>query len=85
MKNSTEFLQRANRLRLLRFQCNLSKAELSEHTGFSPKTISQWELGLWGGITVSETYELLQSLKSTIICSFDWIWYGKGFNPYILK
>ena len=83
MKRTSIFLERANRLKLLRFQCNFSKSELSQRTGFLPQSISKWELGISGGISEAEASLLLNSLNTIVECEFEWLWSGTGSEPML--
>lgn len=75
---------RGERLRKIRNLSNLSRKELCATPEFNLNTYKGWELGRFGGLPVDGAERVIKRVaEANVICSVEWLLYGKGSEPYI--
>ncbi|KTD62116.1 hypothetical protein Lspi_1966 [Legionella spiritensis] len=76
---------RAERLRKIRNLANLSRKELCNSETLKLNTYKGWELARFGGLPVDGAERVIKRVaEENVICTIDWLLYGKGQEPYIL-
>lgn len=76
---------RGERLRKIRNLANLSRKELCNTPELKLNTYKGWELGRFGGLPVDGAERVIKRVtKEGVICSVEWLLYGKGQEPYII-
>lgn len=76
---------RGERLRKIRNLANLSRKELCDSPEFKLNTYKGWELGRFGGLPVDGAERVIKRVaQENVICSLEWLLYGKGSEPYIV-
>lgn len=77
--------ERAKRLIKLRNMANLSRQAISQDINCSIETYKSWELARFGGLSLNGAKKVIAKInQENIICTLDWLFYGKGIGPYIL-
>lgn len=75
---------RGERLRKIRNLANLSRKELC-NADIKLNTYKGWELARFGGLPVDGAERVIKRIaEERVICSLDWLLYGRGREPYIL-
>lgn len=76
---------RGDRLRKIRNLANLSRIDLCNSEVLKLNTYKGWELARFGGLPVDGAERVIRRVaEENVICSLDWLLYGKGQEPYIL-
>lgn len=76
---------RAARLRRLRNMANLSRQAMCQADDLNTNTYKGWEIARYGGLPVDGAERVVKRVsQENVICSTDWLLYGKGPEPYIL-
>lgn len=76
---------RAERLKRIRNLANLSRKEICDTNEININTYKGWELARFGGIPADGAEKVVKRLaKSGVICSTEWLLYGKTPIPYIV-
>ncbi|MBA2656852.1 MAG: hypothetical protein H0U70_07670 [Tatlockia sp.] len=76
---------RAERLRKIRNLANINRKEICDSDEINFNTYKGWELARFGGLPVDGAERVIKRVaKENVICSLDWLLYGKGQEPYIL-
>ena len=76
---------RAQRLRKIRNFANLNRKEICDSEEINFNTYKGWELARFGGLPVDGAERVIKRVaKENVICSPDWLLYGKGQEPYLL-
>jgi transcriptional regulator with XRE-family HTH domain len=76
---------RAGRLRKIRNLANLSRKEICDKEEINFNTYKGWELARFGGLPVDGAEKVIKRVaKENVICSIDWLLYGRGQEPYLL-
>ncbi|KTD33586.1 hypothetical protein Lnau_2337 [Legionella nautarum] len=76
---------RAERLRKIRNLANLNRKEICDSTEINFNTYKGWELARFGGLPVDGAGKVIKRVaKEHVICSVEWLLYGKGLEPYLL-
>ena len=77
---------RAERLRRIRNLANLSRKDICGSNDININTYKGWELGRFGGIPVDGAEKVVKIIaKSGVICSTDWLLYGKKPAPTLVS
>lgn len=76
---------RGERLRKIRNLANLSRKDLCNSEVLKLNTYKGWELARFGGLPIDGAERVIKRVaEENVICSLDWLLYGKGLEPYIL-
>lgn len=76
---------RGERLRKVRNLSNLSRKELCNSEQLKLNTYKGWELARFGGLPIDGAERVIKRVaEENVICSIDWLLYGRGQEPYIL-
>ena len=76
---------RGERLRKIRNLANLSRKELCNTSELKLNTYKGWELGRFGGLPVDGAERVIKRVtQENVICSVEWLLYGKGQEPYVI-
>ncbi|MBA3537196.1 MAG: hypothetical protein H0T84_11400 [Tatlockia sp.] len=76
---------RAGRLRKIRNLANLSRKGICDKEEINFNTYKGWELARFGGLPVDGAEKVIKRVaKENVICSMDWLLYGRGQEPYLL-
>lgn len=76
---------KAERLKRLRNLTNLTRKEICDFSNINLNTYKGWELGRYGGLPADGAEKIVnQALKSGVICTTDWLLYGKEPPPSLL-
>ena len=76
---------RAERLRQIRNMANLSRKQLCADNLINFNTYKGWELATSGGLPLDGAQQVIDRVKKEgVVCTLDWLIYGKGFGPYIV-
>lgn len=76
---------RGERLRKIRNLANLSRKNLCNSDEVKLNTYKGWELARFGGLPVDGAARVIKRVaQERVVCSSDWLLYGKGREPYIL-
>ncbi|MDR3504439.1 MAG: hypothetical protein P4L79_17875 [Legionella sp.] len=76
---------RGERLRKIRNLSNLSRKDLCNSKEFNLNTYKGWELARFGGLPIDGAERVIKRVaEENVICSSEWLLYGKGQEPYIL-
>lgn len=76
---------RAERLRKIRNLANLSRIDLCNSEMLKLNTYKGWELARFGGLPVDGAERVIKRVaEENVICTTEWLLYGKGQEPYIL-
>lgn len=74
---------RAERLRRLRNLANLSRKDMC-NTDLNFNTLKAWELARFGGLPKDGADKVIRRIaKEGVICTADWLLYGKGITPQL--
>lgn len=77
---------RAERLRRIRNLANLSRKDICGSDDININTYKGWELGRFGGIPVDGAEKVVKIIaKSGVICSTNWLLYGKKPAPTLIS
>lgn len=84
-ENLTSQRARGERLRRLRNMANVSREELCNIDTLNTTTYKGWEIGRFGGLTISGAKEVIKRVaKEGVICSLDWLLSGQGCGPFVI-
>lgn len=76
---------RAERLRKIRNLANLNRKQICDSKEINFNTFKGWELARFGGLPIDGAERVIKRVaKENVICSVDWLLYGKGQEPYLL-
>ncbi|MBA2710480.1 MAG: hypothetical protein H0U57_07815 [Tatlockia sp.] len=76
---------RAERLRKIRNLANINRKQICDSDEINFNTYKGWELARFGGLPVDGAERVIKRVaKENVICSLNWLLYGKGQEPYIL-
>lgn len=76
---------RSERLRKIRNLSNLSRKDLCNSETLKLNTYKGWELARFGGLPIDGAERVIKRVaEENVICTLDWLLYGKGQEPYIL-
>ncbi|MBY0544007.1 MAG: hypothetical protein K2Q14_00480 [Gammaproteobacteria bacterium] len=77
---------RGDRLKMLRSLTGLTREEFCENkSGLNPNTCKDWELGRLNGLTLKGAELVIAHIAQyNVVCSLDWLMYGKGAAPMVL-
>jgi len=76
--------KRAERLKRVRNLANLTRKAMAEHDSLNVNTLKAWELGRYGGLPKDGAQKVIERVaKEGVLCSLDWLLYGKGFGPQV--
>ncbi|MFA5959856.1 MAG: hypothetical protein WC785_05005 [Tatlockia sp.] len=77
---------RSERLRRLRNLANLSRKDICDSNGININTYKGWELARFGGIPVDGAEKVVKRVaQAGVICSTDWLLYGKKPQPTLVS
>lgn len=77
--------ERAKRLRKIRNLANLSRKEICDSEELNLNTYKGWELARFGGLPIDGAERVITRVaRENIVCTPEWLLYGKGIEPYIL-
>lgn len=78
-------IARAERLKKVRNMANLSREEICSSHNLNINTYKGWEIARYGGLPIDGAEKIITRLVSEgIVCTSDWLLYGKGQGPYVL-
>ena len=86
--STSHWADRGKRLQQMRHILDLSRLKFCERFGFANTTVAQWETlsGASPGITERHARRLICAVeKAGLIVSEEWLLYGTGDPPYLLK
>lgn len=73
---------RAERLKRIRNLANLTRKEICDSSGININTYKGWELARFGGLPVDGAEKIILKVgRSGVICSSEWLLYGKSPSP----
>ena len=76
---------RAERLRRARNMANLGRQEICDSEQLNINTYKGWEIARYGGLPIDGAEKVVKRIaQEGVICSADWLLYGKGQAPYVL-
>ena len=76
---------RGERLRKIRNLANLSRKEFCNSSELKLNTYKGWELGRFGGLPIDGAERVIKRVsQENVICSVEWLLYGKGPEPYVV-
>lgn len=76
---------RGERLRKIRNLANLTRKDLCNNEELKLNTYKGWELARFGGLPIDGAERVISRVaQEHVVCSAQWLLYGKGQEPYIV-
>jgi len=76
---------RAERLRRIRNMANLTREQMCNLAKLNVNTYKGWEIARYGGLPIDGAEKVLNGIGCEgVICSLNWLLYGKGQGPYAI-
>jgi|GEM_PF-1142928 len=81
--SDTSAKAKGKRLKIARELTYLGLTAFAKKHDFNYGTLKSWEFGLHGGLPPKRVFDVLRSLQMEgIVCSYEWLVYGIGEEPY---
>ncbi len=85
IKKETDVM-RGKRVKRLRSMAALTTSDLAGKADVSRVSLSYWENATKVGLSEQGARKIISAIqKEGIACSYEWLWDGKGSDPYFLK